>query len=238
MFINLCAKEKPFKPNPIKNHMEKINKNNFIELEFTAKIKDGEIFDTNIKADAKKLNIKDPKPLIISVGHSMIIKGIDEFLEGKQINKQYEETFSPEKAFGKRNPQLIKMIPLRAFKEQNIEPQTGMQLNLDGQLVRIASASGGRILVDFNNPLAGKAVTYKFKAKRKIINKDEKINALQDFFFRKRFPFTTKEKTITFKTEKNLQPFIEMMSKPFKEILDMDVKIENKKQEKKPASKK
>ncbi len=210
----------------------KVKKGDFIELEFTAKIKDGDIFDTNIKKDAKNLNISSNiKPLILSVGHSMIIPGLDSSLVGKEIGKTYEETFSPEQAFGKRNPKLIKMIPKRAFKEQNIEPQTGMQLNLDGQIAKIISASGGRILVDFNNPLAGKSVTYKFKINKKITDKNEKINALQDFFFRKKFPFTTSNKTITFKTEKNLVSYIQMMSKPFKDIIGMEVKVEEESKE-------
>ena len=31
-------------------------KNDFIEIEFTGKIKDGEVFDSNIPAELKKLN--------------------------------------------------------------------------------------------------------------------------------------------------------------------------------------
>ncbi len=205
---------------------DKIQKNEFIELEFTARIRDREIFDTNIKEDAEKLKIKNVKPLILSVGRSMIIRGVDESLEGKEIGKKYEETFPPEKAFGKRNPQLVKIIPLRAFKEQKIVPQTGMQLNLDGQLVRIASASGGRILVDFNNPLAGKTLIYKFTPKRKVTDMNEKINALQDLFFRKRFEFETKDRIVIFKVQENIKPFIELMSKPFREIIGLEIKIE------------
>ena len=133
---------------------QKIKKKDFIELEFVAKIKDGNVFDTNIKQEAEKasLNITEFKPFILSVGHEMVISGLDKSLEGKEIGKAYEQEFSPDNAFGKRNPQLIKVIPMRVFKEQNIQPQPGMQLSLDNTIVRIASVSGGRILVDFNNP--------------------------------------------------------------------------------------
>tara|TARA_Y100000310_G_scaffold280126_1_gene299641 strand:- start:1224 stop:1913 length:690 start_codon:yes stop_codon:yes gene_type:complete len=211
-----------------------VKKKDFIEIEFTGKIKDSdEIFDTNIKADAKKANldlkIEKLKPFIMSVGNKMLPVGFDKDLEGKEIGKDYSIEVSQDEAFGKRNPQLIRMVPLKVFHEQKIQPQRGMQLNLGGQLARILSASGGRVLVDFNNPLAGKAVTYKYKILKKITNLDEKINAIQEFLFRKQFPFITKEKTITFtlkKEEEQFEKFIEMMAPQFKEILNMDVKAE------------
>ena len=211
-----------------------VKKKDFIEIEFTGKIKDSdEIFDTNIKTDAKKANldlkIEKLKPFAMSIGNKMLPVGFDKDLEGKEIGKDYSIEVSQDEAFGKRNPQLIRMVPLKVFHEQKIQPQRGMQLNLGGQLARILSASGGRVLVDFNNPLAGKAVTYKYKILKKITNLDEKINAIQEFLFRKQFPFITKEKTITFtlkKEEEQFEKFIEMMAPQFKEILNMDVKAE------------
>jgi FKBP-type peptidyl-prolyl cis-trans isomerase 2 len=217
---------------------QKIKKKDFIELEFVAKIKDGNVFDTNIKQEAEKasLNITEFKPFILSVGHEMVISGLDKSLEGKEIGKAYEQEFSPDNAFGKRNPQLIKVIPMRVFKEQNIQPQPGMQLSLDNTIVRIASVSGGRILVDFNNPLSGKQVIYKFKAKRKITDKKEKINAIQDFFFKQKFDFNVHQdkKTILFKIPKKqeqMQQMIKVFEKPFQEILGLKIKAEIEKQE-------
>lgn len=224
--------------------MVTVKKKDFIEIEFTGKIKDsGEIFDTNIKADAKKANldlkVEKLKPFAMSVGNKMLPVGFDKDLEGKEIGKNYSVEVSQDEAFGKRNPQLIRMVPLKVFHEQKIQPQRGMQLNLGGQLARILSASGGRVLVDFNNPLAGKAVTYQYKILKKITNQDEKINAIQEFLFKKQFSFTTKEKTITFKLKKEEQQFekfIEMMAPQFKEIFDMTVKAEISK-EKQPENK-
>ena len=113
--------------------MTQIQKNDFIELDFTAKIVDtDEVFDTTMKSEAEKTNLineqskkQEFKPHILSVGNSMVIKGLDQVLEGKEIGKEYKEQFSAEQAFGKRNPQLIRMIPLKRFTEQNIQPQRG-----------------------------------------------------------------------------------------------------------------
>lgn len=213
-----------------------INKNDFIEIEFTGKVTDTEeIFDTNIESDAKSanLNLKNINPFILSVGNKMLPEGFDDDIIGKEIGKQYILNLKPEKAFGKRNPQMVRMIPTKFFYEQNINPARGMQLNLDGRLVRVLSSDNGRTLVDFNNPLAGKSVTYAYKINKIITNQDEKINSLQNFFFRKMFEFDLKEKTLTFKIDKKYDPFVRMFASKFKEILGLEVKtqiIETKKE--------
>jgi len=226
----------------------KIKKNDFIEIEFTAKIKEsGEIFDTNVKESAKKasfqINEEGLKPFILSVGNSMIIKGLDLALEGKKIGEKDKFEFSPEDAFGKRNPQLIKMIPLRIFTEQKIMPEKGMQLTLDGMLVRIVAVTGGRVLADFNNPLAGKTVIYEVFIKRIVTDLKEKINALQEFFFKKIFDSEISEskKEVMFKIPKEnfqLEPLIKFYEKPFKEILGFEIKTELIKEKDKKEDKK
>jgi FKBP-type peptidyl-prolyl cis-trans isomerase 2 len=211
-----------------KRMADKINKNDFIELKFTGKIKDGEIFDTNIEEDAKKINmdLKKIKPLLISVGHNMVIKGLDKALEGKELGVSYSLEFNPEQAFGKRESSLIKMIPSKNFTEQKIYPQRGMQLSLDGMLIKIISVSGGRVLVDFNNPLAGRNIIYNFKAERKLADINEKINALQDSFFKKQFKFEIKGGTINFKVPKKLASLMELFKKPFEDILNLKISSE------------
>ncbi len=206
-----------------------INKNDFVEIEFTGKIKGtDEIFDTTIEADAKKANlkIKDLKSFTLSVGNKMLPSGFDEDIEGKEIGKKYTLDLTPEKAFGKRQKELVKMIPTKLFHEQKINPQRGMQLNLDGQVVRILSNSGGRTLVDFNNPLSGKEIIYEYKILKEITDEKERINAMQDFLFRKRFDFETKDNKIIFKVEKTFEPFIKMMAEKIKEILGKEVEAE------------
>ena len=101
-----------------------------------------------------------------------------------------------------------------------------MQLNLDGQIVKVLSSDRGRTLTDFNNPLAGKPVTYTYKINKIVTDQKEKINALQDFLFRKTFEFDIKDKVVTFKVEKQFEQFIKMFAPKFEEILDMKVEAE------------
>ena len=121
---------------------KKIKKRDFIEIEFTAKnLSNNEVFDTNIIEEAKKLNmnVKDIKPLILCVGEGFVVKGFDEALEGKETDKEYTIKLQPEKAFGKRDKNLIRLIPLKMFLEQKIMPQAGMTLALDNNLVKVVS---------------------------------------------------------------------------------------------------
>ena len=207
-----------------------VKKNDFIEIEFTGSA-NGEMFDTTKPEEAKKIGIQaNVKPVIVSVGNEMLLKGLDELLEGKEINKKYSIKIEPEKAFGKRNPQLIKTIPMKVFQEKNMMPTPGMVFQMDNYMVRILSVSGGRVTADFNNPLAGKQVEYEFKILRKIDDNHEKINALQDFFFRQRFEFKLDEKNkkVIFKDEK-IKPVIDMFKQKFKEITDFDFVVEEEK---------
>ena len=206
-----------------------IKKNDFIEIEFTGKAND-KIFDTTNKKEAEQMNseidIKNIKPIVVSVGNQMLLKGFDDELEGKEINKKYSIHILPEKAFGKRDPSMIKTIPMRGFKEKNINPVPGMALQLDNYIAKVLSVSGGRVIVDFNNPLAGKEIDYDFKIIKKIDNTNDKINALQDFFFKKRFEFNIneKDKKVIFKDEK-IKPLIQMFNQKFKDMIGFDFEV-------------
>ncbi len=212
-----------------------VQKNDFIELEFTARVKDtAQVFDTTNPAEAKKMgmqNLETVKPIIISVENKMTLTGLDKALSGKEVGKEYVLELKPEEAFGKRNPSLVKMIPLKLFVGQKIMPQKGIQLALDGQVVKIVSVSGGRVLTDFNNPLAGKSVIYNYKIIRKLEDQREKIFALQNYFFKRVFDFEVKDREVIIAVEKHYIPLISIMTKPLEEILGLKLKtavIENK----------
>jgi FKBP-type peptidyl-prolyl cis-trans isomerase 2 len=195
---------------------------------------DDQIFDTTDVEVAKQINskVKDIRPYVLSVGHGMLLKGLDDDLIGKEIGKEHSVEISPENAFGKRDPQAVKMIPMQAFREHKIIPERGMQFEMDGRLVRVAAVSGGRVLVDFNHPMAGKKVRYEYKILREIKDEKEKVDALQEFFFKEKFEFdlNKEKKELTLKipaSKKGMDQYIEkILAKPFEEILGVKVKCE------------
>jgi FKBP-type peptidyl-prolyl cis-trans isomerase 2 len=207
-----------------------IKKNDFVEIEFTGK-SNNLVFDTTNKEEAKSIGLDvEVKPMIISVGNQMMVKGFDEILEGKEINKKYSIHLTPDKAFGKRQPGLVKILPIKVFHQQNMNPAPGMTVQLDNYIAKVLSVSGGRVSVDFNNPLAGKDVDYDFTIKRIVEDNTEKINALQDFFFKMRFDFEIKDKKVIFK-KPEIRPFVDVFKPRFKEITGLDFEVVEEKKE-------
>lgn len=160
--------------------VEKIKKGEFIKLDFVGRIKNNnQIFDLTREDIAKKEDIYQkgykytPLPICIGAGH--LISGLDEFLIGKEIGKEYEIDLPPEKAFGKRNPKLLQIMSLSILKKKNINPFPGLQLNLDNRIATVRSVTGGRVVIDFNLPLAGKDLHYWLKPVEKISDTKEKV---------------------------------------------------------------
>ena len=228
----------------------KLQKNDFIEVDFTGKLKDtGNVFDSTVKEELQKLHHGHSheiiaKPFIFSIGNGMFLPGVDEFLTGKEIGKDYTIELAPENAFGKRNTQMVKVVPLKHFTQQKINPQAGMSFNFDGNIGKILSVSGGRVTVDFNNPLSGKEIIYNIKILRKVDDVSQKVKSLNDFLFRQEFKFRIDEKNkkIIFELEekqKSFQAFIELFKEKFKEIIGYDLELANSdiKEEKTPKEK-
>jgi FKBP-type peptidyl-prolyl cis-trans isomerase 2 len=202
-----------------------IQKKDFIEIEFTGKEKEGGVFDSNVKKELEKIKSNSPaKPFVFCLGQGMFLKAIEDFLIDKKIGK-YKIELPPEKAFGQRNSSLIQLIPMKLFKEQNVQPIPGAVFNFDGRPARILTVSGGRVMADFNNPLAGKTVVYDIDVKRKVDDLNEKVKALTDFFFRQELKFEIKDKKIILEAEKPLTDYGKMFKDKFKEILGLELEI-------------
>ena len=161
--------------------MEKIANKDFVEVEYTGKIKgDDIVFDTTDEKIAKENNMHshtDYGHVVICVGQEQLLKGLDKGIEGKEIGKEYDIDIKPEDAFGNKNAKLIQLIPTSKLQQQNIQPMPGIQLNIDGMVGTVRTVSGGRTLVDFNHPLAGKELLYKIKINKKITDDKEKLSS-------------------------------------------------------------
>lgn len=211
-----------------------LKEKDFIEIEFTGKIQGGEIFDSNSKEDIEKAGLKaEAKPFIFSLGQGMFLKGIDDFLIGKEVGKKYHPKLIAENAFGKREADLVRLIPLNVFKQHKLNPIPGVMFNFDGRIAKILSVSGGRVRVDFNNPLAGKDVEYDLIVLRKLDDINEKIDSLNEFLFRKKFPFSINDKKIVMQVEKSFAQFVGLFKEKFKEILDLELEIKEIEEKKK-----
>ena len=221
--------------------METVKKNDFVQVEFSA-YANGELFDSTKAEEIKKLSPNtEAKPVIVAVGQQMIVPGFDSALEGKETGKEYTIKLSPKDAFGERKREMVRIVPANSFTERRVTPRPGMQLALDNTIVKILSVSGGRVTVDFNNPLAGKEVEYKFVITRKVSDEKEKASALFEALFRFVPDFNIGEK-ITVKGPKIIEAYAKAFSPKFKELvgkeLDFKEEVKSDKKEEKSEDKK
>ena len=159
--------------------MEEIKNHDFVEIDYVAKIKGlDQIFDLTNKKDATAHNFYDEHrkygSMIICVGENNLISGLDKNLLGKKPGK-YKFEIDSNEGFGKKNPKLIKLVGKNIFIKQNINPVPGLQINIDGAIGTIRSISGGRCIVDFNHPLAGRDLEYDVNVIKIITDNKDKI---------------------------------------------------------------
>ena len=108
---------------------------------------------------------------------------------------------------------------------QKLNPVSGAVFNFDNRVGKVLTSSGGRVIVDFNNPLAGKDVVYKVKVLRIVEDLNEKVKSFTEFLFRKDFKFEVKEKKLLIEVEKELSKFVELFKDKFKEIFDLELEV-------------
>jgi len=213
-----------------------LKKNDFIELEYLGRIKDNGIFDTNIKSEAAKLNMNiETRPYVICLGQGMILPSIDQFLIGKEPGK-YELDLSPEKAFGARHKELVRTFPTSVFQAQKQNPVPGMVFYFDNLLGKVNSVSGGRVIIDFNNPLAGKFVVYSLSVNREITDISEKAKALLVYFMQKDLPFRVETGKVIVKCLKQEAQLLAILKPKMKEILSLDIETEIEPEAKQPSN--
>jgi len=163
--------------------MMTIKEKDFVEVEYTGKITDSNIvFDTTSQSDAKAAGIFNPKteykPMIICIGQGHVLKGIDQFLVGKELGKEYTVDLTPEEGFGKKRADLLQLIATQKFKKHGVNPVPGLQVNIDNTIGLIKTVTGGRTLVDFNHPCSGKNLKYTVKVTKAVTDMKQKVQAM------------------------------------------------------------
>lgn len=159
----------------------------FVDIEFTGRIKDtDEIFDTTSEEMAKLAGIYNPKAnygsVPIIVGANQVIPGLEDAIKEMNVGDKKKVEIAPEKAFGEKNPELVKLLPMSVFKDNRMEPSPGRTVNFNGLQGRILSVDGGRIRVDFNHPLASKTIEYEIEIKNEIKEDNEKVKSVVRYF--------------------------------------------------------
>jgi len=160
-----------------------IQKSDFILVDYTGKVKEtGEVFDTTSEETAKEKKLYKEgeiyEPKLVVVGEGWVLKALDEALITFKIRKNESVEIPPENAFGQRDPEKVKLVPLRRLATRGITPKLGAQIEYDKRLATVRTMGSGRVTLDFNLPLAGKTLVYEVSVKKKLKTDEEKISAL------------------------------------------------------------
>lgn len=159
------------------------NDGDFLLIEYTIRVKEtGTIIDTTSEELAKKENIYESGrvygPILVVLGKGWINSVVEEALKDMDIGGEKEVEVPPEKAFGRRDPSKVKVFSIREFRRRNIDVKVGDVIEVGGERGIVKSISGGRVVVDFNHPLADKTLVFKVRVVDKIEKLEDKVRAL------------------------------------------------------------
>ncbi|HET7345114.1 MAG TPA: FKBP-type peptidyl-prolyl cis-trans isomerase [Nitrososphaeraceae archaeon] len=177
-----------------------LEKGTLILVDYTATIKDtNQVFETTSEEEAKKNNIYDPArrygSRLISVGEGWVLKGVDEALANANSGDILSITVTPDKGFGEREANKVRMIAQRKLGEKADEVGVGDEIELDQRRGTVRYIGSGRVQVDFNHKYAGRTLIYETNILKTIDSINEKVFQL----INRRIPIN--EKVIDTKSE-------------------------------------
>jgi len=160
-----------------------IQKSDFVLVDYVGKVKEtGDVFDTTSEETAKENKLYHEgdiyEPRLVVVGEGWVLKALDDALLTLKLNKKETVEVPPENAFGDRDPEKVKLVPIRRLVARGINPQLGAQIEYDKRLATVRTMGSGRVTLDFNPPLAGKTLVYDVTVQKTLKTVEEKISAL------------------------------------------------------------
>jgi FKBP-type peptidyl-prolyl cis-trans isomerase 2 len=164
-----------------------IQKGDFIQISYTGIVNDSTklVFDTTHEEKAKETGLYDKKakygPVVIVVGENHVLPGLDNALVGASVGDHTIEVEAKE-GFGIKSSKNLQLVPAKFFIKENLRPQVGLQVNIDDKIGVIRSVSGGRVIVDFNHPLASKDLIYEISVHKIVEDPNEQVVSLFKLF--------------------------------------------------------
>jgi len=160
-----------------------LQKGDFVLVDYVMRVKEtNEIVDLTIEEVAKKEKAYREdgiyEPALVILGEGWILKGVEEELYKMDVGESKVIEVPPDKAFGERDPSKVKIVNARDLTRRGITPRVGARVELDDGVAIIRRAEGGRVVLDYNHPLAGRTIVCEVKIVKKIEDIKEKIREL------------------------------------------------------------
>ena len=142
--------------------MKKVKNGDRVTIEYEGMLENGEIVESS--ADTGSFELE--------VGAGSMPPGFENALLDTKEGETRTVILQPNEAFGHRDKKLLHTVN-RSVLGDNVTPKIGMIIGMtvenDGQKQKIpalvTAVNGQEVSIDFNHPLAGKAITYKFIVK-------------------------------------------------------------------------
>lgn len=160
-----------------------LSKGDYILLDYTVVLKDeNKVVETTSETVAREAGIYRPEevygPRLVVIGETPLWEPVEGALLSVEEGHDFEVEVPPEKAYGVRDPSKVKIVSIREFHRHGIVPSVGDVVDYEGQRARVVSISGGRVVLDFNHPLAGKAFVVRGRVVKRLSTLEEKATAL------------------------------------------------------------
>jgi len=166
---------------------KKVEEGDFVLLKMTARTQKGKVFRVSSEEDAKKAGIYEEDkanqghytPEFVIIGKpGFLNEGLTETIKDMNYFQKKSVKIPPTKAFGKREPQKIERIGIAKFRKLNDgkNPEYGQDYtNKKGQRGVVSNILQGKVIIDYNHPLAGQSIDYNLEIIDKIDAFDDKI---------------------------------------------------------------
>ncbi|HEX6995593.1 MAG TPA: peptidylprolyl isomerase [Gammaproteobacteria bacterium] len=121
-----------------------------VGFEYTLRLEDGSIVQSN----------KDDEPLTYVHGENQILPALERELEGLEVDDRKEITLEARDAYGEIRPEAFREVPAEQIPPE--ARRVGAQLSAAGYdgPIRVHEIKDDVVVLDFNHPLAGKALKF------------------------------------------------------------------------------
>ena len=138
-------------------NMTKAKTGDTVKVHFEGFLEDGTIFGSTM----------DDDPFEFTIGEKNMLPGFENAVIGMLKGDTKTITLSPEEAYGPHKKELVSVMERSGFP-QEINIETGKRLRVrtqDGRytMVTIKDLTEDNIVLDENDPLAGKTITFKIE---------------------------------------------------------------------------
>lgn len=130
-----------------------LKKGHRVSLEYTVCLEDGTQVDTNVGGD----------PLVFVLGEHQVFPALEQALLGLRVGDAKRVVLSPDEAYGPVVPDAFREVDVEHVPEpfRKEGAVLGLQDPEGGVYpVRIHQIKGSRAVLDFNHPLAGRALHF------------------------------------------------------------------------------